>query len=281
MSVNYTNSRSSLGCVYPLYASDAGANFNRYEPLITPTVLRTDFLFGINLTSPITKQTLNDNDLKRALDRATNRAELLIKINIAPVQRKIRKEFDRNMYVNFGSLEMPFRPILSVDELAIVDSADPPQNVFVFPPNIIETGNFQTGLITFGTVTSSYQYGTYTNTFYNGTTLFTSFLANSFGLNWIPAFFTVTCTTGFPAEKTPGILNDLIGTIAAIDILSMLGPLFRIQSQSLGIDGLSQAQSGPGPNIYLARIADLEKRKNQLIADIKMIYYNSIFVSTV
>lgn len=278
MSVDYTNSRSSLGCVYPLYASDAGGNFNRYEPLITPSVLKSVYLFGISLTSPVTKQTLKDDDLKRILDIATNRAELLIKINISPVQRKIRMAFDKNMYNNFGSLDMPFRPILSVEEVAIVDSGDPPRNIFVFPPQMIETGNFQTGLITFGTFTNNYQYGN--NTYYNGGALLPGIFTNCYSLGWMPAFFTVTCTTGFPEDKTPGVINDLIGTIAAMDILSMLGPLLRLNSQSLGIDGLSQSQSGPGSNLYALRLADLNKRLDQLVKNLTNIYYNSIFVST-
>ena len=58
MSADYTNSKPATGCVYPLYAIDSGANFNRYEPILTPTIFKKDYLFGIPLTSQITKETL-------------------------------------------------------------------------------------------------------------------------------------------------------------------------------------------------------------------------------
>jgi len=275
MSVDYTKSRSSMGCVYPLYAIDAGANFNRYEPLITPEIFKKDYLFGISLRSVITQETLNDNDLKRDLDRAINRIETEIKINIFPVQRKIRKEYDKNLYQAFCHLEMPYRPILSVEELAIEDANA--TSIFIFPPQLIETGNFQTGLITLGLLSTAYPAGIFTT---GSGGAFASYLLTNFPSRFVPAFFSIKCTTGFPENKIPGILNDLIATEAAIDVLSRLGPLVRTTSSSLGLDGMNQSTAGPGPNIFLTRILELKEKRDQLIKNIKAMYYNSIFMST-
>jgi len=275
MSVDYTNSRSAMGCVYPLYAIDAGANFNRYEPLITPEIFRKDYLFGIPLKSPVNGDILTNEDLKRALDRATNRIETEIKVNIFPVQRQIRKEFDRNLVDACCYLEMPYRPIMSVESLVIADSSG--VEWLQIPPSLIETGNFQTGLITLGFASAGYSVPVFSTTGVNRSFLYW-LTAN---VRFLPAYFTIKCTTGFPEDKLPSIINDLIATDAAIDLLSRLGPLIRTTSSSLSIDGLNQSIGSPGPNIYLARIADLEKKRDGLIKNIKMMYYNSIFMSTV
>jgi len=276
MSADYTNSRPSMGCVYPLYAIDAGANVNRYQPLITPEIFKKDYLFGISLKSPITGEVLNNEDLKRTLDYAMNRIETEIKINIFPVQRKVRKEYDKNLYQAYCYLEMPYRPILSVEELAIADATG--TNIFVFPPTLIETGNFQTGLITLGYVTN-----VYTNSFFSANGVASPFgnwlLANVYP-RFIPAFFSIKYTAGFPEDKMPGIINDLIATEAAIDLLSRLGPLVRTTSSSLGLDGMSQSIGSPGPNIYALRISDLKEKRDELIKNIRMMYYNSIMMST-
>jgi len=277
MCADYSNSRRSMGCVYPLYAIDAGANVNRYEPLISPEIFRTDYLFGIPLKSPLTGQVLNNNDLKRALDRAMNLVETKIKINIAPVQRKIRKEYDKNLYQAYCHLEMPYRPIMSVEELAIEDASG--NSFFIFPPELIETGNFQTGLITLG-----YSTNIFSSTIFNtagATSSFSSYILSTVQPRFMPAFFSIKCTTGFPENKIPEILNDLIGIEAAIDILSRLGPLIRMTSSSLSLDGMQQSVGSPGPNIYALRIDDLKEKRDELYKNIKMMYYNSVFMSTV
>lgn len=143
---------------------------------------------------------------------------------------------------------------------------------------MIETGNFQTGLITLGYVTN-----VYTNSFFSANGVASPFgnwlLANVYP-RFIPAFFSIKYTAGFPEDKMPGIINDLIATEAAIDLLSRLGPLVRTTSSSLGLDGMSQSIGSPGPNIYALRISDLKEKRDELIKNIRMMYYNSIMMST-
>ena len=100
-------------------------------------------------------------------------------------------------------------------------------------------------------------------------------------VSWIPSFYRVLVTTGFPENQIPVIVNELIGVTAAIDMLSRIGVMFRATGTSLGQDGISQSISGPGPNIYATRIEQLQLRQQQIINQVRQYFYSDIFVSNV
>lgn len=54
----------------------------------------------------------------------------------------------------------------------------------------------------------------------------------------------------------------------------------RTNSHSLGIDGLSQSVSTPGPQIFKIRLEELEKKKTALTKKIKAIFGYKIFSGT-
>ena len=83
-----------------------------------------------------------------------------------------------------------------------------------------------------------------------------AFLSVMDGLNWVPAYWQINYTAGLSNREgsVPAIVNELIGCIAAIAILSEIAPLFFFTSQSQSQDGISQSSSGPGPRIYELRI---------------------------
>lgn len=72
---------------------------------------------------------------------------------------------------------------------------------------------------------------------FNGTTPFVLFL----GLQYIPNYWVSTYITGF--QKTPQMLIDMVGKLAAIQLLAMLGDTqfgVGMSSYSISLDGLSQ-----------------------------------------
>jgi len=71
---------------------------------------------------------------------------------------------------------------------------------------------------------------------------------------------------GFRDFLVPDFVNDLIGLTAAIEILSQLGATYAwMTGGSLGIDGLSQSSSGPGPQVFATRIGELKERQAKLM----------------
>jgi len=62
----------------------------------------------------------------------------------------------------------------------------------------------------------------------------------------------------FPRGKVPKPVNDLIGTIAAMEILSQLAQRTAIFGVEFEHDGGSQSVSTPGPEIFTRRMQDLQ-----------------------
>src|SRR6185436_18720658 len=97
---------------------------------------------------------------------------------------------------------------------------------------------------------------------------------------WVPAFWGMEYTTGFKDGLIPVFINDLIGTIAALRILSMLAATYAAaNSSSLSIDGMSQSISTPGPQLFKLRIDELTAQRDLLVKKVKKIF-NMKFVLT-
>jgi len=272
--------KDSVGSVYPLFASSAGQQFNRVEPMLTVDILKTDFLFGVRLRDPLTKQELQDADLKRAIIRATNAIELALNINITPLERSIKMPFDRSLFRSFGHMELPFKPILSLNSFTIESSDGVEQ--FPFPASWIETSNMHLGQINFGNIALQTPVGginSYAGSAGIGSSplVLTSYL----NLGWLPAFYRVKFVTGFPENQIPVFINELIGVQTALDILSRMGPILRTSGTSLSQDGISQSISGPGNQQYQLRLAELQARKAELISQVRSYFYASMFVSNI
>lgn len=279
MSVQITNlSKTGGASIYPIHAVDTSGNFDRIEPLITPEILIKDWLFAVPLYDRVTNTKLTHEDLKRAIKRAINQLELDLKINIFPLRRQIKMPFDYALFKYFGHLEIPYKPINTLLSVYIEDSNF--NNIYTFPPSIIETRNMWMGQLNFGPITIQ----TPTGLVFNeaaGAGGGALLLVQTVYLSSMPAFYVVDCITGFPDGQIPTIINELIGITAAIEVLSKVSPLFKVNSQSISHDGLSQSVSGPGPQVFAARIADLKEKKNQMLKQMKHLFYNSIFVSNI
>jgi hypothetical protein len=99
---------------------------------------------------------------------------------------------------------------------------------------------------------------------------------------WIPCFWEIKYTTGFPDGEIPKMMNELIGTIAAINVLSQLAPTYgRANSTSLSFDNLSQSVSTVGPEIFTKRIEDLKEKREMLIRKVKSRWGQTLFTSAV
>lgn len=264
--------------VYPVHAEETSGLLRRAEPMLTPEMLKRRFLKGIPLTFP-NGDTFTDEDLKDKIMVAMNETEVLLNRTITREFFKEKHQFDRSLYRAYIHVKAEHGPIVSIEEFAIV-SADG-NNVFTLPPTWIETSNFSKNQINLIPILAAYGMNQVTGSDPGNAGV--AFLAMIDGLNWVPAYWQIKYTAGMTTKEgqVPVIVNELIGTIAAIDVLSEIAPSNIHNSQSLSQDGISQSSSGPGPRLYDKRIQDLTDKRDELVKKLKGIFYSKLWVSNI
>lgn len=260
--------KTSGTAVYPVHADQTSGLLTRCEPFISVIQFKNLFLKGIPLRFRNGDQ-LTDDDLKLKLNWAMNQAELLLGCTITREAFRHKVPFDHALYKAYIHIVSEKGPIVSLEELAIV-SADN-NNIFNIPPTWIETTNFAKRQINVIPLLAAYGINQVSGAVGNAGI---AFLTVMDGLNWVPAYWQIKYTAGLSNTEgqVPIPVNELIGCIAAIDVLSQVAATNVFNSQSQSQDGISQSSSGPGPNVYNRRIEDLETRKDSLIKKMKSIF---------
>jgi hypothetical protein len=143
----------------------------------------------------------------------------------------------------------------------------------------VEASGFQRGQINIVPLTIAFTNGGFIPSQSAGGAAFLSILGAK---GWIPAYWQIEYTTGFPDGALPRDLNELIGVVAAIETLSLLATTDAdANSRSIGIDGMSQSVSSAGPQKYQARIEVLTAKKQMLIDKFKSRFALKMFSSNV
>jgi hypothetical protein len=200
-------------------------------------------------------------------------------LNVYKTQHQERKPFDRSLYRSFVFTKTDYRPILSVETMAIVSSNN--ENIFTLPPEWVEAGNFTKGIVSLIPILQLMgAAGLPGSQPTNAGLIFLQAVQN---LVWMPAFFTITYTTGISQTEgeVPVIVNDIIGMTAAINILGAKQAQNKYSSTSINQDGLSQAASGAGTQVYQPRIDQLMERRERLLLKIKAKTHNRYFLSNI
>lgn len=266
---DYTETKDGWGRVYPDGQVDTA--WQDCEPLITPEQVMALHLWGLPLISgvvnPWTGQPdqLKPEDLKALILEAVSLVELESSIRIFPKQIEERHPYDGPEMESFGYMRLRQAPATSVQELAVVSSDQ--VNVWNVPRAWIETGNLHQGQINLVPFAVAAQSGT-TVPVAGPSGL--GLLPGLFRFAWVPALWRVRYTVGFPKAELPRVMNQLVGVVAAMEFLSMLAATYaKTSSSSLGIDGLSQSQSTPGPELFVPRLKDLGEKRKWLIKKLK------------
>jgi hypothetical protein len=278
---DYTNSKGPQGTVFPDNAKET--TWDRVEPLIDPLKLKTRHLFGIPLVSqirdPFTNkaQVMTDDILRDYIDMSASEAEAETGLTIFPTQYDVKYPFDRAEYESFGFFRTLHRPVASVEALMVraADNTD----VFSVPLQWVDPGGLPYGQINIIPLTVAVSATGLTQSPGAGGSLFLSILGQK---PWVASFWSIKTTCGFPGGMMPRIVNMLVGIIAAIKVLGVLGATYgKSTSASLSIDGASQSVTNPGPNIFQIRIAELQKERLLLTNKLKSLYSLKIFSNNV
>jgi hypothetical protein len=266
-------------------AVDGTAAYGRVEPLITVEQLKERYLFGIPLVAaqpdPITKQRarFTDTMLKDVIMRAVNSAESEVGagFHIAPVEVERRLPFDRAEYRSLGFFRVPDAPILRVTSLLVKTADNTP--VYTVPLQWVDPGQFRKGQINLIPLMPAFigQGGTLPS-FDAGGAAWLSILGQA---GWVPSYWHIKYVTGFEDGHIPVFINELVGIIAALDVLGKLAATYRVSSYSMSLDAASQSVSTPGPQLYDKAIERLEAEKKTKLGKIQARFYKKIFVDNV
>lgn len=280
---DYTDSKPVLGEVFPVGLTESA--WQRTEPLITPEKLKIKHLFGLPLVSgmkdPISgrAQVMTDEMLADYIDTAVGLAELETGLTIFPARFEEKKAWDRQDYDSLGYFVMPKRPIASVEKIEVNLSSN--DTIYEVPLQWVETAQFAWGQLNIIPLTIAMTSGSPTAipTTAGGALLLSVFKGRS---QWVASFWKVTYTAGFPDAMLPKVVNDLIGTIAAMEVLSQLASTYgKSSGSSLSIDGMSQSVSTPGPEIFTKRMKDLQDKRTMLVGKLKNVYHLKFFSNNV
>jgi hypothetical protein len=259
---------------YPVGAEESSEVLKRIEPILTPEKLVNRYLKGINLSQ------YSNDDLKDIIQIAADKTELLIGTTITPVRRKEKHPFDRSLYRAFIHLMANFGPVLQIDKMCIRSSND--KSIFEIPADWIDAARFyqkQINVIPLTVVgATGISQGQPT-----GAAGLAFIAAMNGGIDWVPSYWEIEYTTGVCTKEgfVPSIINELIGCIAAANILGNLGAQNKNTSVSISHDGISQSSSNPGPNLYQVRIGELMAERDQMVKKIKAVFYNKRFVTNI
>jgi hypothetical protein len=264
---------------YPVHASSTSGLMTRAEPLLTPEKLISRFLKGIPLAFA-NGDTFTMDDLIDRIYLASNEAEVLLGLTITREGFREKAPFDVALFNQYVHTRTEHGPIVSVEELSITSANG--ETIYVVPPDWIESANFNKRLINVIPLLGAYGFGQ-TASAQGSNVGGLSFLAVLSGQGFVPAFFQIQYTAGLTSQegKIPTPVNELIGTIAAIALLSEIAATNTLNSQSLSQDNISQSSSGPGTRIYVERIKDLTDKRDELIKKLKGLFSNKFFISNV
>lgn len=262
---------------YPVHMTRSSGLVKRCEPVLTPSLLVSRYLKGIPLAFP-NGDSFNEEDVKDQIVLATNEAEILCKITINREQFTDKVPFDINLYKSFIYLKTEQNPILAVQNVSIVSSDG--YKVFEIPAAWLEPSNFSKGIVNVVPILGAYSVATGGGVgAYGGIPYINVFSQLSF----VPGFWQIVYQTGTSKieGQYPVIINDLIGVLAAINMLALITTMFLNTSQSLSRDGISQSSSGPGPRMYLPYIEQLEKKRDVLVGKIKAAFATKFLISNI
>lgn len=266
----------------PLNQGQGEPSFSRTTPLVTIDELKDDYLFGLPLQSAMTGQELKDATIARTITRAVSDAETLLRIPISPTRVEDTLDYKRADDANgVGTHQLTRFPILKFEQLQAAfpgRSANDSGQLVDYPVNWIAPIN-DAGLIRIVPVSTlpSPQSGDVGVVYPVG---YRSSLFN--GLESWPNYWRVTYIAGFDFDRIPAIVNDLIATLAAMRICSLIAPtIFPANGISIGFDGMSQSTSTMGPQHLVQRYQELMAERDRLAAQLKAHYGNDMIFTVI
>jgi hypothetical protein len=240
--------------------------------IITAEDIRNNFLYGIPLTNYL-GQTLSDDVIRNAIDSATSWLETELQISIRQrYWQQERHDYVSSDYMNFGLITLNHRPILKITQYLIIypDTGQTTDFPLEWVQADMEGINGVIQLVPGVGSANSFIIGV-------GNNLLPLIFRTA---DFLPDLFKISYYSGFPNNKCPQNLLQIIGKKAAIDIMTLVSNAILGQgalTQSLSIDGMSQS-IGKLPFIYEKQIALYRKQIEEEVSSARA-FWNGIHMS--
>lgn len=249
------------------------AKRDRTESLLTAEMLKKRYFHGITIQDEEGND-LPDEIYTDAIQQAISWLEIELEIDISPTSRTERYDLHSVDYQNWSYLKLRQYPVISIEKIRALFPGN--NELIEFPSDWIRLYP-DSGEVSLVPVAGSISEYFITSS---------GVLPHVMLSKYVPQFFEVEYTTGFPNDEIPFIINKIIGLKAAIDIFDVAGDLIvgaGIANYSISVDGLSQSvgTTSSATNAgYGARITSYNKQIKELLPRLKK-YYKGIpfFVS--
>lgn len=244
---------------FPYLGIEEESTPTRFSPLPTPQSLRGSVLFGIPLRSFLTGEEVTDAALQSFIDQAISEIEHVLDLYITPVTFRERHDYSAHLqFWSFGYMKVNHGPILDVSKYQLTfNNGNIGPGSFPLIDIPLEYVHTQPGEQTIQLVPASgVTVSGFIASIYSG---FAFHAMGAGGVNNWPGAILVEYRAGFENGKIPALLVGLIENMAAMKLLSIMGPiLFPHNGVSISIDGTSQSTSTLGPGFLQNRLKDLQ-----------------------
>jgi hypothetical protein len=280
---DYSQSRTFKTAGYPVHAISTSGLLRRVEPFLTPELFFERYLRGIPFQFLLPEQKPTSEQIKDRIMLAMNEVEALIGTTITREEFVDKLPFDWSLYKSFIHLKPRHSPIISLESLAIVASND--EVIFQVPSVWVDMANASIGQLNVIPLLASFGATSATGTPITATgqgagIAFLAIWGAAGATNQVPSYWQVTYSAGLSniEGSVPVIVSQLIGTVAAISLISQLATLFLYTSQSQSQDSISQSSSFLGPRLFQLRIEELMRNRDELVKKIKGIFARSYVI---
>lgn len=216
----------------------------------SPSELMEQYLYGIDVKSK-DGTILSENVIRQKILNAQSMIENYLSVKLFRQVYTERVDFVRGDYYNWGFFKVAF-PVRSPLQLyGYIGTVQQIQYPLSWASAMQSSDEKMFGrtmhIVPAGSTTSNQG----ASVVFSGITPHLGFM----GVDTIPNYWSIKYDTGF--NEIPGDILDVIGKMAAIPILAMLGDIVvgtGLSSMSLSIDGLSQSMSRSGASAFAERI---------------------------
>lgn len=260
----------------PLHEGLGEPGFDRYGPILSIERFKAEYLFGIPLKSSLTGEEITDETIKQFIRKGIGEVETSVRIPVNPVKIEDRFDFERADDLAFGTRQTTRWPVIKVENLKALWPGRN-DNLSGVITNGSQEIDYPTSWVVINGDMGLFRVVPNSGTLVNADV---NFLASSAyrsvvlgGLKQWPNMWRIIYIAGIDFDKVPDVINDLIGTFAAIKLLSQLGPvIFPLAAQSISLDGMSQATTTAGPAWLANRVQELMVERDRLVKQLKSIY---------
>lgn len=240
------------------------------QSILSVDDLKQFYLFGLPLSDPRTGQPLPDSFFQYYIDGGVTYTENILDVDLRQKTRTNEKyDFIKPDYERFMWIKLLHQPVISVSEVRMsVDGSETNAVVLDSAGYRIDNvaGHFEDQVLNNDQLMASIGINTLWVPFY------------STYRKYAPQVFSIDYVSGFAPGRLPADLRELVGRVAAIGPLSVLGDLIAgvgIAGNHVNLDMLATkltTTKSDKSSAFSVRIRQYKEEINDLIKQLRLIY---------